>query len=51
MRTWSHFPRQIHISKAGDAEEEVSKAGKAVKLMHRFTPEQVQAKMDHVEKK
>ncbi|KFA64124.1 hypothetical protein S40285_09867 [Stachybotrys chlorohalonatus IBT 40285] len=41
----------IHISKAGDAEEEVSKAGKAVKLMHRFTPEQVQAKMDHVEKK
>jgi hypothetical protein len=29
----------------------VSTASKATKLMHRFTPEQVEAKMDEVEKK
>ena len=40
---------QIHISRAEAKEENVSKAGKAVKLMHRFTPEQVEAKMDQVE--
>jgi hypothetical protein len=26
-------------------------AGKAIKLMHRFTPEQVEAKMDEAERK
>ncbi|KAH7326542.1 glutaredoxin domain-containing protein [Stachybotrys elegans] len=40
----------IHISKTDAAEEDVSVAGKAVKLMHRFTPEQVEAKMDQVSK-
>ncbi|POR38673.1 Glutaredoxin-like protein [Tolypocladium paradoxum] len=39
----------IHISKAEAKEEDVSAAGKAFKLMHRFTPEQVEAKMDEVE--
>ncbi|KAG6008872.1 hypothetical protein E4U21_003683 [Claviceps maximensis] len=39
----------IHISKSSAAEEQVSSAGKAVKLMHRFTTDQVQAKMDLVE--
>jgi hypothetical protein len=43
--------RQIHISKAAAAEEQVTLASKAVKLMHRFTPEQVQAKMDEAESK
>jgi len=40
---------QIHISRAEAREEQVDAAGKAVKLMHRFTPEQVEAKMDQVE--
>ncbi|GJN73000.1 glutaredoxin domain-containing protein [Purpureocillium lilacinum] len=39
----------IHISRAEAREEQVDAAGKAVKLMHRFTPEQVEAKMDQVE--
>ncbi|KND90277.1 Glutaredoxin-like protein [Tolypocladium ophioglossoides CBS 100239] len=39
----------IHISKAEAKDEDVGMAGKAVKLMHRFTPEQVEAKMDQVE--
>ncbi|KHN93864.1 glutaredoxin domain-containing protein [Metarhizium album ARSEF 1941] len=39
----------IHISKVNAGEEEVHAAGKAVKLMHRFTPGQVEAKMDQVE--
>ncbi|KAM4059490.1 glutaredoxin-like protein [Hirsutella rhossiliensis] len=39
----------IHISKAAAKEEDVGMAGKAVKLMHRFTPEQVEAKMDKVQ--
>jgi hypothetical protein len=40
---------QIHISKADAAEEDVNKTGKAIKLMHRFTTEQVRAKMDRAE--
>ncbi|CAK7268445.1 hypothetical protein SEPCBS119000_003062 [Sporothrix epigloea] len=40
----------IHISKATAGEEDPQKASKAVKLMHRFSPEDVQAKMDAVEK-
>ncbi|KAG6026453.1 hypothetical protein E4U41_001263 [Claviceps citrina] len=39
----------IHISKSSATEEQVSTAGKAVKLMHRFTTDQVQAKMNQVE--
>uniref|UniRef100_A0A0B7JSQ3 Glutaredoxin-like protein n=1 Tax=Bionectria ochroleuca TaxID=29856 RepID=A0A0B7JSQ3_BIOOC len=41
----------IHISKSTSPSEDVTTASKAVKLMHRFTPEQVQAKMDEVESK
>lgn len=41
---------QIHISKASAPEEEPSKVGKAIKLMHRFTAEQVEAQMDKAEK-
>lgn len=41
---------QIHISKAESPSEDVTTASKATKLMHRFTPEQVEAKMDEVEK-
>jgi hypothetical protein len=40
--------KQIHISKA-EAAEDVNKTGKAIKLMHRFTTEQVEAKMDQAE--
>ncbi|KAF4988666.1 hypothetical protein FGRMN_9633 [Fusarium graminum] len=40
----------IHISKATAPEEDPSRTGKAVKLMHRFTVEQVEAQMDKVEK-
>ncbi|KAG6008174.1 hypothetical protein E4U43_000203 [Claviceps pusilla] len=39
----------IHISKSSAAQEQVSSAPKAVKLMHRFTTDQVQAKMNLVE--
>jgi hypothetical protein len=42
--------KQIHISKAEQGEEEVKLAGKAKKLMHRFTEEQIHQKMDEVEK-
>lgn len=41
--------KQIHISKAEAGEEDVNKTGKAIKLMHRFTMEQVEAKMDQSE--
>ncbi|CAH0048039.1 unnamed protein product [Clonostachys solani] len=48
----SEFPTsQIHISKSTSPSEDVTTASKAVKLMHRFTPEQVQTKMDEVESK
>ncbi|KAK0383157.1 hypothetical protein NLU13_9070 [Sarocladium strictum] len=39
----------IHIANASSPEEDPKKIGKAVKLMHRFTPDQVQDKMDQVE--
>ncbi|KAG5992904.1 hypothetical protein E4U54_003518 [Claviceps lovelessii] len=39
----------IHISKSSAGQEQVSSAPKAVKLMHRFTSDQVQAKMNLVE--
>lgn len=41
---------QIHISNAKAPEEDPSLASEALKLMHRFTPEQVKAKMDEAEK-
>lgn len=40
----------IHISKASAAKEDPKRASKAVKLMHRFSPDEVQEKMDLVEK-
>ncbi|KAI1450593.1 hypothetical protein F5Y02DRAFT_413315 [Annulohypoxylon stygium] len=40
----------IHISKSSAPEEHPQSASKAVKLMHRFTIDQVKAKMDLVEK-
>ncbi|KAL2165623.1 hypothetical protein VTG60DRAFT_4244 [Thermothelomyces hinnuleus] len=40
----------IHISRASSPEEDPRLASKAVKLMHRFTAEEVMAKMDSVEK-
>ncbi|KAI1435075.1 hypothetical protein GGR50DRAFT_694574 [Xylaria sp. CBS 124048] len=40
----------IHISKSSAPEEQAQKVSEAVKLMHRFTAEQVQAKMDEVER-
>lgn len=42
-------PVQIHVSKAGSVEEDPKLATKALKLMHRFTPEQVKAMMDKAE--
>ncbi|TQN73087.1 Glutaredoxin-like protein [Colletotrichum shisoi] len=39
----------IHISKAEAPEEDPKLVGKAVKLMHRFDPDQIEAKMDQVE--
>ncbi|RCI15645.1 hypothetical protein L249_3379 [Ophiocordyceps polyrhachis-furcata BCC 54312] len=41
--------RKIHISKASAQAEEAAAAGEAVKLMHRFTPAEIEAKMDEVE--
>ncbi len=40
---------QIHISKSTAPEEDPKIASKAAKLMHRFTAEEVGAKMDAVE--
>lgn len=40
---------QIHISKNTGPKEDPELSSKAVKLMHRFTAEQVNAKMDEVE--
>jgi hypothetical protein len=42
---------QIHISKSEAPPEDVSTASKAIKLMHRFTPAEVEAKMDVAEQK
>ncbi|UKZ73163.1 hypothetical protein TrVFT333_000804 [Trichoderma virens FT-333] len=39
----------IHISKSDTPEEDINRVGKAIKLMHRFTTEEVEAKMDQVE--
>ncbi|KAK7419001.1 hypothetical protein QQZ08_011020 [Neonectria magnoliae] len=39
----------IHISKTTAPEEDPAKSGKAIKLMHRFTVEQVEAKMEKAE--
>ncbi|KAL1864368.1 hypothetical protein VTK73DRAFT_5957 [Phialemonium thermophilum] len=39
----------IHISRASAPEEDPRQASKAVKLMHRFKPEDVEAKMRLVE--
>ncbi|KAK3182259.1 hypothetical protein K4F52_006436 [Lecanicillium sp. MT-2017a] len=41
----------IHIAKADAVEEQVDTADKVAKLMHRFTVEQVEQKMDQVEGK
>ncbi|KAI1330929.1 hypothetical protein F5Y16DRAFT_361600 [Xylariaceae sp. FL0255] len=40
----------IHISKSSASEEKPELVSTAVRLMHRFTVDQVQAKMDEVEK-
>ncbi|OTA99790.1 hypothetical protein M426DRAFT_252187 [Hypoxylon sp. CI-4A] len=40
----------IHISKSSAPDEHPQSASKAVKLMHRFTTDQVKDKMDLVEK-
>ncbi|OTA59287.1 hypothetical protein K449DRAFT_436252 [Hypoxylon sp. EC38] len=40
----------IHISKSSSPEEHPQSASNVVKLMHRFTADQVKAKMDLVEK-
>lgn len=42
--------QKIHISKASAPEEDPKLVSQALKLMHRFTPEQVKAKMDEAEK-
>ncbi|KAK2611084.1 hypothetical protein N8I77_004460 [Diaporthe amygdali] len=39
----------IHVSKSDAPEEDPKLASKALKLMHRFTPEQVKATMDKAE--
>lgn len=51
-RTSSRIP-QIHISKVEAPEESPDHrvVGKAVKLMHRFDPDEIEAKMDQVEGK
>ncbi|CAJ2512739.1 Uu.00g008580.m01.CDS01 [Anthostomella pinea] len=40
----------IHISKSSAPEEHPQSVSKAARIMHRFTAEQVKAKMDAVEK-
>ncbi|KAI2628306.1 hypothetical protein GGS21DRAFT_527310 [Xylaria nigripes] len=40
----------IHISKSSAPEERPQTVSEAVRLMHRFTMDQVQAKMDEVER-
>ena len=40
---------QIHISSSKEEEEIPNLASKAKKLMHRFSAEEVKAKMDEVE--
>lgn len=40
---------QIHVSKSSAPEEDPSVASRAAKLMHRFTEDEVESKMRHVE--
>lgn len=47
--SYSFTPAQIHVSKSGSLEEDPKLASKALKLMHRFTPDQVKAMMDKAE--
>lgn len=47
--SYSLTPAQIHVSKSGCPEEDPKLASKALKLMHRFTPDQVKAMMDKAE--
>ena len=42
--------KQIHVAKSTAPEEDTELSGKAKKLMHRFTPEEVLKKMEEVEK-
>jgi len=49
MQNANFVIQKIHVSKASEAEENVASVGKAVKLMHRFTKEEVLEKMDVVE--
>ncbi|KAL2757562.1 hypothetical protein ACRALDRAFT_2097417 [Sodiomyces alcalophilus JCM 7366] len=39
----------IHLSKASAPKEDPQLVTKAIKLMHRFSPEEIQAKMDQAE--
>ncbi len=41
--------QQIHVAKSSQPEENPDLSGKAKKLMHRFTEEQVLTKMEEVE--
>lgn len=41
---------QIHISKFSAPDEDPQLVSQALKLMHRFTSEQIKAKMDEAEK-
>ena len=43
--------KQIHVSKADGKEELPEMAGKATKLMHRFTSEELHRQMDLVEER
>lgn len=47
---WKAHLLQIHISKTLSPEEDPKLASEALRIMHRFTPEQVKAKMDEAEK-
>ena len=40
---------QIHVSREGDGEEDPEKAMGACRMMHRFSAEEVLAKIDEVE--
>jgi hypothetical protein len=44
------LPSQIHVSKAASPPEDPKLSSQAKKLMHRFTVEEVLAKMDEAER-
>lgn len=46
----SRHERQIHFNKPSAPEEDPKQVTKALKLMHRFDPEDIEAKMDEIEK-